>query len=272
MLVKRVLVAAVFLPIGIALILYGGIAFNLFVALAVGLASWEYVRIFRAGGYQPALVWVPLGALLFVVGRSINGFESAPWILSLVIMVSMAYHLVAYERGRDQGATDFTITLTGILYFGWLGSYLISLRALEDGQWWLLLVLPAVWLADSGAYFVGRAFGRHHMSPRLSPKKTWQGYFGGVVVGTIGTALLALLCLNWAGPESAITPWWGAVLGFVLAVVTPLGDLGASMIKRQFGVKDSSNLIPGHGGVFDRIDTWLWAGVLGFYLIIWFFQ
>ena len=272
MLAKRVLVAAILLPIGIVLITYGGLAYALMVALVVGLASWEYVNIFRAGGLQPAVIWVPLGSLLFVVGRAFDGFESAPWILSLVILISMAYHLVAYERGRDQAATDFTISLAGILYFGWLGSYLISLRALEDCQWWVLLVLPAVWLADSGAYFVGRSFGRHKMSPRLSPKKTWEGYLGGVFVGAVGTALLALLWMNWAGPDTAITPWWGAILGLILAVITPLGDLGASMIKRQFGVKDSSNLIPGHGGVFDRIDTWLWAGVIGYYLIVWFFQ
>ena len=157
MLAKRVLVAAVLLPIGLALIYFGGIPYALLVALVVGLASWEYVNIFRTGGFQPAVIWVPLGSILFVAGREIDGFESAPWILSLVILVSMTYHLVAYERGRDQAATDFGITLAGILYFGWLGSYLISLRALEDGMWWVLLVLPAVWLADSGAYFVGRS-------------------------------------------------------------------------------------------------------------------
>jgi phosphatidate cytidylyltransferase len=275
MLAKRVLVAAILLPIGLALIYYGGIPYDLMVALIVGLAAWEYVNIFRSGGFKPAQIWVPLGSLLFVAGRAIDDFESAPWILSLVILVSMVYHLVAYERGRDQAATDFAITLTGILYLGWLGSYLISLRAIDDGAdglWWVLLVLPAVWLADSGAYFVGRSLGRHKMSPRLSPKKTWEGYLGGVVLGTVGTTLLTLLWLNWAGPDTAISPLWGAILGLIISVITPLGDLGASMIKRQFGVKDSSNLLPGHGGVFDRIDSWLWAGVIGYYLIIWIFQ
>lgn len=270
-LAKRVLVVAILLPIGLALIYYGGVPYALMIVLIVGLASWEYVNIFRAGGLKPALIWVPLGSILFVAGRAINGFESTPWILSLVILVSMAYHLVDYERGRDQAATDFGITLTGILYFGWLGSYLISLRMLDEGLWWVLLVLPAVWLADSGAYFVGRSLGRHNMSPRLSPKKTWEGYLGGVIVAAVGTALLALIWMNWAGPDTAITPWWGAILGLILAVVTPLGDLGESMIKRQFGVKDSSNLLPGHGGVFDRIDSWLWAGVIGYYLIVWLF-
>jgi phosphatidate cytidylyltransferase len=131
--------------------------------------------------------------------------------------------------------------------------------------------LPAVWLADSGAYFIGVRFGRHKLSPRLSPKKTWEGYLAGVVTGTLGAALLALVWRIGAGPETAITFWRAAWLGFVISVLTPLGDLGESMIKRQVGAKDSSHLIPGHGGVFDRIDSWLWAGVIGYYIITWQF-
>lgn len=271
MLAKRVIVAAILLPIGLALIYYGDWAYALLVALFVGLAAWEYVRIFRTGGFQPAGILVPLGALLLVYGRVRDGFESAPWMITLIILVSMAYHLVAYERGRDQSGTDFGISLAGIFYLGWLGAYLISLRELPEGLWWVLLVLPAVWIADSGAYFIGRGFGRHKLSPRLSPKKTWEGYLGGVLTGTVGTALLALIFMNWTGPDTAITLWKGALLGFVLSVLTTLGDLGESMFKRQAGVKDSSNLIPGHGGVFDRIDSWLWAAAIGYYVIVWVF-
>lgn len=270
MLVKRVLVAAILLPIGLVLIYYGGIPYALLVALFMGLAAWEYVHLFRTGGLQPSRVIVPLGTLLFVFGRVRDGFESAPWILTLVILVSMTYHLLAFERGRDQSGTDFGITLSGILYFGWLGSYLISLRELPEGLWWVLLVLPAVWIADSGAYFIGGRFGRHKLSPRLSPKKSWEGYLGGIITGTLGTALLALVWIYWAGPDTTISMWKGALLGLILSVLTPLGDLGESMIKRQVGVKDSSNLIPGHGGAFDRIDSWLWAGAIGYYVIIWF--
>ena len=113
--------------------------------------------------------------------------------LSLLILAAMTYHLVAYERGQDQSGTDFAITLSGIFYLGWIGAYLISLRDLPDGIWWVLLVLPAVWIADSGAYFIGRSFGKHKLSPRLSPKKTWEGYIGGVVTGTLGAGLLAYL-------------------------------------------------------------------------------
>jgi len=272
MLLQRVLIAAVLLPIGLAVIYLGGVAYIALIALILSLAAWEYVRLFRAGGLQPAGVLVVGGVLLITLGRAVNEFESAPWILGLLVLIVMGYHALAYERGRDQAATDFGVTLAGTMYIGWLGAYLVSLRNLPDGLWWLLLSLPAVWLADSGAYFVGRWLGRHNLSPRLSPKKTWEGFGAGVLTGTLGGALLALLWASWASPVAGLTIWRGAVLGLVLSVLTPLGDLGESMIKRQIGVKDSSNLLPGHGGALDRIDSWLWAGVISYYLIVFLFQ
>lgn len=271
MLISRILVTLVLLPVGLALIAVGGIPYVLLIALFMGLAAWEYGRIFHAGGLQPAGFFVIVGAVLLVAGRALNGFESAPAILSLLVLASMTYHLVAFERGRNEAATDFGLTLTGALYIGWLGAYLVSLRNLPEGTWWLMTVLFGVWLADSGAYLIGRRYGRHPLSPRLSPKKTWEGFFGGLLTTVLLTPLLTLAWRVWAGPGTAVTPLRGALLGLVLAVLTPLGDLGESMIKRQVGVKDSSHILPGHGGIFDRIDSWLWAAVIGYYLITWFF-
>ena len=271
MLVKRTLVTLVLLPIGITFIVLGGIYFSLLITFILALAAWEYTRLMRAGDLQPALFLVVAGTMLLALGRAWNGFESAPWIISLLILASMTYHLVAFERGRDQSATDLGVTLAGALYIGWIGAYLISLRNLPDGMWWVLLALPAVWLADSGAYLIGSRWGRHKMSPRLSPKKSWEGYFGGILLGTLGGALLGYIFQTWLGAGVAITPLRGLLLGLVLSILPTLGDLGESMIKRQVGVKDSGNLLPGHGGAFDRIDSWLWAGVISYYIIAWFF-
>lgn len=270
MLKERVLVVIVLLPIGLALIYWGGWALTAFIALLLGLAAWEYKNLFRAGGFQPAGVLMIAAVLALAFSRTLNGFESAPWLLSLVILVTMTRHLLAYERGRDQAASDFAISLAGILYFGWLGPYLLSLRALSGGLYWLLLALFSVWFADSGAYFIGRRFGRRKLSPRLSPKKTWEGYWGGVLIGVLGSLLTAAILRSWAGPD-LIQYWQAALLGLVLSIFPTLGDLGESMVKRQVGIKDSSHLIPGHGGVFDRIDSWLWAAPLSYYLIIWLF-
>lgn len=271
MLAKRLLVTIILLPVGLAIIWLGGVAYTITIALILCLAAWEYSRLFRAVGLQPASVLLISGVLLLTIGRAWNGFESAPWMLSLLTLAAMGYHLLAYERGQEQPGTNFAVTLAGIFYLGWIGAYLISLRSLPQGVWWFLLVLPSVWIADSGAYMIGRSLGRHKLCPRLSPKKTWEGYIAGIITGTLGAALLASLWRISAGPETAITTGNGALLGLILSVTTTLGDLGESMIKRQAGIKDSSHLIPGHGGVFDRIDSWLWAGVIGYYVIVWLF-
>lgn len=271
MLLQRVLTAIVLLPLGLAAIWVGGQVFAGVVALILVLASWEYTGLMRAGGVQAARWLVPACVLLIVGVRFWAGFAATDWLLSLVVLVLMARHLAAYERGRGQAATDFAASLAGALYVGWLGAYLISLRSLPEGEWWVLLALPAIWLADSAAYFAGRRFGRRKLAPRLSPNKTWEGYLSGILVGTLGAAGLAALWEMAAGPGTAITPGRGALLGVALAVLAPLGDLAESMIKRQMGVKDSSHLIPGHGGALDRIDSWLWGAVLAYYFIVWLF-
>ncbi len=149
------------------------------------------------------------------------------------------------KRASNSSAVDFNITLGGILYLGWLGSYLISLRNLPDGLWWFLLVLPATWFGDGAAYFVGSHFGRHKMSPRVSPKKSWEGYVGGVIGGALFCMLLASL---WHLRAPAITPVRGLIVGLVIAGLSPLGDLGESMLKRGFGVKDFEPSVTGTWG------------------------
>lgn len=267
MFLKRTLVALVLLPIGLLVIVLGGEIYAGLICLILGLAAYEFSNLFRIDGLRPATILAIAGTVFLVIGRYINGFDSAPWIISLLILASMTFHLVDYERGREKAGTDFAITIACIFYIGWIGAYLVSLRNLPEGLWWVLTVLPAVWLADTGAYLVGSRFGKHKITPRLSPKKSWEGYLGGILFAVPVTALLTLLWGVWAGPTSAITPLRGALLGLILGAFTILGDLGESMIKRQVGMKDSGKLLPGHGGAFDRVDSWLWGAVIGYYVI-----
>lgn len=267
MLIDRLRVLILLLPLGLAAIVLGGIFYLLAVTIVLGLAAWEYSRLFHTGGYRPAGFLVVFGAGIFCFGRYWNSFESGAFLLAALVMLSMAYHLLQYTRGRDHAASDFGITVGGILYIGWLGAYLISLRALPEGVWWTLVVLPSVWLADSGAYIAGTLWGRHKISRRLSPKKSWEGYLAGIVTGAAGTAGFAALWGYFAGTGSQINPLRGAIIGGVVATLAIFGDLGISMIKRQVGAKDSGKLLPGHGGMLDRIDTWLWAVPIGYYII-----
>jgi len=263
-LAQRVLVSVVLLPVGIAAIFMGGYVFTALIALIAALASWEYVKLFRTGGYEPSGYLVIAGVLLLVVSRAASGFELAGILLSGLILTAMVVHMMAFERGRNLAGADFTVTLGGILYLGWIGAYFISIRDLPQGEWWVMVALPSVWMADSGAYIIGKRWGRHKLSPRLSPKKTWEGYWGGVAAGTLGGALFAYLLSFLGSPVRLLE---GAGLGLILALLTIFGDLGESMFKRQVGVKDSGTILPGHGGVFDRIDSWLWAAVIAYYII-----
>ncbi len=261
---KRVLTSLILLFLGIPAILWGGLPFFLLIAFFLVTASWEYAQLFRRLGYQPSPWILASAVLLFLIVRAFFPLWSEG-LLAFYTLAFLTYYLLRYERGDNQSALDFTISVSGILYFGWLGSYLYALRNLPNGDWWLMLVLPIVWLADSGAYNIGARYGKHRLSPRLSPGKTWEGFAAGLFTAVIAGAFLA-----WAYSEFGplpITPWQGAGLGFLLGVLTPMGDLGESLFKRQAGIKDSGNLFPGHGGAFDRIDSWLWAGVIGYYFI-----
>lgn len=268
MLSQRVKAALVFVPLVLIMIYFGGWAFNLFISAVLLVAAFEYTRLFKTLGHSPALPVLLAGVLLFSLERWFFNGQYLGALLSLAVFLTALTALIQYESGNGHAALNFGITLGGILYLGWVGGFLIALRALPDGRGWLLTALPAVWLADSGAYFIGRWLGKTKMTPRLSPGKTWAGLAGAVVIGTLsGVGLVAL----WraVGFLPAGTPLWqGAVMGFVLAVLTPMGDLLISLFKRTAGVKDTGNLIPGHGGILDRIDTWIWAALLGYYLVL----
>ncbi len=265
MLRERALVAIIILPLAVLVIAAGGWVFALAVTFILSIAAWDFWRMVSSGGFQPSAIIVIGGVALMAILRYQFSFTGSQFGASLMILLTMAFCIRGYELSRNQSASDFAITVAGIFYLGWIGGYLVSLRSVPDGEWWTLTALPAIWAADGGAYFIGRTFGRHQLSPRVSPKKTWEGYLGGIVVGTAVTALLARL---WHARVPAITIERGALMGLVVSVLAPVGDLGESMLKRQFGWKDSSNLLPGHGGFLDRIDSTLWAAVIGYYFIV----
>lgn len=268
MLRQRVLIATVLLPVGLWIFSVGGWLHAAAITLVLGLAAAEYARLFRSGGLRPGAPLIVAASAGIVLARHAWEFEYSDVLLAAVALAAMAWHLVDFERGAASSATDFGVSLGGIVYLGLVGGYLVSLRDLPEGWGWLLIALPAVWIGDSAAYFVGRAIGRHKMTPRLSPNKSWEGYAAGILAAALGGALMASVYVQFGGAGVVVTPGRGLLIGLVLGVVTPLGDLGISMMKRQFRVKDTGSLLPGHGGVLDRIDSWLWAGVLGYYLAV----
>jgi phosphatidate cytidylyltransferase len=275
---SRTLTALAMAAVGLPAIIYGGVFYFLLMGFFLVGSAWEYVRLYRAVHYEPHEM-VTLGGVLviatarfFIATTNILSAETAIFLFVAAILLAMTVHLVAFERGRDQAGLDFTITVAGIVYLGWIGSYLLDLRYLPAGGWWLMLVLPIVWAGDTGAYSIGAVYGKHKMSPRLSPKKSWEGYFAGLFTSVLIGAFFSY-AFSSLGPQplgGLITPLQGGLLGFFIGALAPLGDLGESMLKRQSGRKDSSNIFPGHGGFLDRIDSWVWGAAIGYFIIHFF--
>jgi phosphatidate cytidylyltransferase len=261
---KRTISALALLAIGFPALVIGGIPYYLLFGFFLVAAGWEYVNITAASGARASRWLVVIGIVAISATRYFFPDYATP-ALAFSILALMIFHLVDYERGREQGGTDFAISVGGLVYIGWVGSYLLDIRTLENGAWWVMFILPTVWCADTGAYMLGVAYGKHHMTPRLSPKKSWEGFIAGVFTSVLGGGFFAYAYSTW-GPLS-LPIWQGALFGLLAGLLTPFGDLGVSMLKRQAGMKDSGNILPGHGGALDRIDSWVWGAVLGYYLI-----
>ena len=257
---RRLATALLLLALIVPAVALGGIFYFLLVAFFIVTAAFEYVQMFRGAKFQPSAPISIGGTFLLIVVRAFWS-QWTELVLTVLILVAMAYHMYAYECGRHEAALDFVISLGGFVYLGWIAGYMLDLRALKHGGWWVMVVFPVVWLADSGAYMIGARYGTHKMLKRLSPKKSWEGFAAGVFIGTLYGGFFAFAYSRFGPLHLAI--WQGLLLGFVLSSMTTLGDLGESMIKRFTGAKDSGSFLPGHGGAFDRIDSLIWAAVIG---------
>lgn len=268
MLAQRALIALLLLPIGIAAILLGGLPFILIAALVLLIAAAEYVQLFLESPNRPLLLYTLAAVLALLLARWNYAFDYDYLLLPLLFLGAMLVSLFQFERGRTQAANEFAASLSAIVYIGLLGGFALAIRQLDQGQWWLLLIFGAPWLADMGAYFIGRSFGRHKMLPNLSPQKSWQGYLGGVLVSLLLTPLYVQLLERFGMPAiQGLSTQTILIFALILSTLPPLGDFGISMIKRQFNVKHTGSLLREHGGMLDRLDSVLWAWPLGYLLI-----
>lgn len=259
MLKTRLITAVVLLAIVVPIVLVGTPAqFGVLAAVVVVLAAWEWARLLGL----PSLACVPyaLVALAGVAFAHAGGAPAMAWLKPAAIFWLLVGPYALWRKPRQHGAWRLFLLLAGwiLLVAAWQALWL----ARQHGVVFLLSVLVLVWLADSGAYFAGRAFGRHKLAPSISPGKTWEGVLGGwllvLVVAAIALACAARLPVTLASALTARLGVAGAALCLTLLVAYSIvGDLFESHLKRQAGVKDSSGLLPGHGGVLDRIDALL---------------
>lgn len=268
MLRQRYIVGAILTPTAFLVIYLGGYIYEGAIFLLLVISAWEYIKLQQKINLKPAVPVVIGGVIILILSRIFFRFNYNSVLITLLLFGSAAFYIIQNERGIGTPALDFGGTLAIIFYIGFLGPYLISLRDLPDGMWWTFLVLPIVWIADSCAFLIGTAFGKRKLAPKTSPNKTWEGYLSGVFGGVLAGIGLSVLFVNTFNAGINLNPAQGAILGFLISALIPLGDLTESMIKRQAGVKDSGVLFPGHGGAFDRIDSLFWAAPIGYYLIL----
>ena len=221
--------------------------FALAFAAAALLAAWEWAGLLPQAAKRHRILYVAALAALLAATYAVSGLETWALWLALAFWAAAIPGILAHPAGASAWRRSWVVAALGlaIIWGAWAG--VLAVRAQPQGQHWLVWLFVLVSAVDIGAYFAGKAFGRRKLAPTLSPGKTWEGLAGGMVAGLLlcGGALIAFSRISW--------PWLGLTLALITVAV--FGDLLESLLKRQTGMKDSGALLPGHGGLLDRMDS-----------------
>ncbi len=259
--VTRIITAALGIPVFLYALWVGGLPWALFIGLLTALGSWEIARLLQRPEAKrtPEPLLIIVGGLLFVrLAYVSTETTAAEWVLPLICGIALAAfvrEIFAPQRKPLRGVGG---TLLGVIYVGGFFSHLVLLREGPDGFLTTLMVTLGIWISDSAAYFGGRAYGRRKLLPAVSPNKTWEGSLTGLAATGVFGALFAYFVSDLAWPA-------GAAMGLFISTAGQLGDLAASALKRESGIKDTGGLLPGHGGIIDRFDSLLFAAVVVYY-------
>lgn len=296
-LIKRVVVGIIGIPIGLFIIYLGGIVFTIALSIISTLALWEYYRLFTTKNFHPYRI---LGIILnnflifgFFVIHSQNKFKYDVFLLLFFIFCFVIIILtIAIFSKRANTLINISATFSGVIYvsfaflslnfirefnlfFEWIqGNFFeiysglgeVGLFENIDSLWaakLTIIMISSIWISDSFAYFIGKKFGKHKILPSVSPKKSWEGFAGGFVGAIIGFTVIGYFLL----PKIPFFHFF--IMGLIVAVFGQLGDFAESKLKRDSGIKDSSSLLPGHGGILDRFDSMMFISPIIFiYLIL----
>jgi phosphatidate cytidylyltransferase len=258
--VSRIVISLVLAPLVIGAVYFGGWWMFALVVLAALIALHEYTLMARA--LAPLAPAAYIGVVLALVGAETSGID---WMLAGVLSTFvLAFVLKAISEARAAPTAAISATLMGTLWIGGGLAFLILVRDLPHyGRLTVVTVLLAVWAGDTFAYAGGRLLGRHKMAPATSPGKTWEGFFFGTAA-TIAVTFFAL----YPKRSEFLSIRDSIILGVVLAIAGPIGDLFESLLKRDAGVKDSGSLLGGHGGMLDRLDAFLFAAPAAYFTIL----
>jgi phosphatidate cytidylyltransferase len=251
------------LPIVVACVYFGGIAFLILVLALAVVSINEFYNLMKAKDFHPAY-WVGnFFTIFFIVfayyALKKNWEPAQSAILTGAALVTMIATL--FLKRPKEAIIDIAVTLFGMIYIGWFFSYFLFIRALTERGAYLLFLIVTIWALDIVAYFVGINFGKHKLFPSVSPKKSIEGAIAGFI--------FCLIAAGGFGYYAGFDMTHSLILGAIIGVVAQLSDLVESLIKRDAGVKDSSSLLPGHGGVLDRIDSFILTAPVVYYYLVW---
>jgi phosphatidate cytidylyltransferase len=260
MLRHRILTAVVGLPLLIAIIWFGEPWFTILIAVMAVLGSWEFYRMARQSKIQPITYFGMAWVLFLVISPHCPYPLTTPLLITSAIVISLIWLLSSSPR--EQAFTNWAWTMAGVLYIGWMLSYWVELRSLEAGKELVFWAMFTTFANDTSAFFVGRAWGKHALAPSISAGKTWEGAIGGLLASIIVSLILSMIF------PLPFSYWQTALLGCIISLFAQLGDLVESLLKRNTGVKDAGKLIPGHGGILDRLDSLIFTGVVVYYCVV----
>ncbi len=262
-LVVRTLTIVVSVPIIWACTYFGGF---LFLALVLALALFsvnEFYSLMMKKGYYPAF-WVGNVITVFFIVFSYyalsKNWEPAHSAI-LTIAATLALMAGVFLKREKDTIVDVAVTLLGMIYIGWFFSYFLFIRNLTAHGAYLFFLMLTIWAMDTVAYLVGKKFGKHKLAPTISPNKSWEGAVAGFIICIIAADIFSGF--------AEINGTHALILGTIIGIVAQLSDLVESVIKRDAGVKDASNAIPGHGGVLDRMDSFILTAPIMYYYVVW---
>lgn len=264
----RIIVSVIAIPILLLLAYLGEIFFVLFVLLISSASYLELSLMAKKKGANPNLIWGVIGVLIIIY----NHYEHYIDVKLILILWFIILLLLELFSKKQSPILNIGTSLLGLVYFGFFGSSLVGIREfypqLGDlylrGGWMIISIFATIWICDSAAFFGGKALGKHKLFSRVSPKKTWEGAIFGFVFAIATMILAQQTVLSFIIINSAI------VIGIIIGLFGQIGDLVESLLKRDAEVKDSSFLIPGHGGIFDRFDSLFFTSPLIYIYLIYF--
>lgn len=256
-LVVRILTALVGIPIVMACIYYGGLAFYIMFFAVILFSVIEFFNICKK--YNPMNILGTVLAVIFFIALCLGNYVQETIIVSIFIL----FFCAMLKDSIENVSGKLAITCFGTFFITWTLFHMILIRNIEGyGMHYIIFLFVNIWMLDTGAYFVGRKFGKHKLASIVSPKKTIEGAIAGVV-----TAIVVSLVYRYLFMQQAMTNFDAVIYALVISFVGQFSDLAESLFKRDCNIKDSGNIIPGHGGMLDRFDSYLFCAPVFYYLI-----